>query len=79
MRRIIDLPQPDGPRSATTSDPPMETLTSSSTRSLEPPGRAKSCDTFRASQSAYGIGGEIPTFKDEDSGHVNVYATHVSR
>src|ERR1051326_104651 len=50
MRRIVDFPQPEGPRSATTSDGLMATLMSSSTRSFEPFGITKSCDTPRASQ-----------------------------
>src|SRR5476649_2293927 len=51
MRRIVDLPHPEGPRSATISNGLIATLMSSSTRSLEPFGITKSCDTFRISQS----------------------------
>src|SRR6266446_6096921 len=49
MRRIVDLPLPDGPSSATTSPAPTVTLTGSSTRSGWPFGRVKSCEMLRAS------------------------------
>src|SRR6266849_873484 len=56
MRRIVDLPLPDGPRRATTSEGLMATLMSSRTRSFDPFGMRKSCETFRASQSVSVLG-----------------------
>src|SRR5438270_8858514 len=51
MRRMVDFPHPDGPRSATTSNGLIATLMSSSTRSFEPFGITKSCEMPRASHS----------------------------
>ena len=52
MRNSVDFPLPEGPSSATTSPGLICTLTFSRTRSVEPFGIRKSCETFRASHSA---------------------------
>ena len=53
---MVDLPQPEGPRSATTSPGRTATSTSSSTVRGVPSGMVKSWRTRRSSQSA-GVGG----------------------
>src|SRR5712692_1621527 len=50
--RMVDLPQPDGPSSATTSFAAIARLTPSTTRKGFPFGSVNSCETSRASQSA---------------------------
>src|SRR6266566_3471413 len=52
MRRIVDLPQPDGPSRATTSLGWTVRLMSSRTRSGLPLGKGKSCQTFTSSPRA---------------------------
>src|SRR6266478_5348014 len=52
MRRMVDLPQPDGPRRATISLGRIAKLMSSKTRNGLPLGSGNSCHTPRTSQSA---------------------------
>jgi len=57
----VDLPQPDGPSSATTSRGCTPSEMSSSTRSAWPLGCLNSCDTPRASHRRPLAGGALVT------------------
>src|SRR6266581_4552955 len=52
IRRMVDFPEPEGPRSATTSLRATPTEMSSRTRSGFPLGMVKSWDTWRASHNS---------------------------
>src|SRR5258708_38252175 len=59
IRRIVDLPHPEGPSSAITSLPRTDKLMFSRTRKGLPLGNVNSCQTSRTSQSTSRAAGAV--------------------